>query len=123
VSPDAVLYRIADADLLVNATARGGGDKVVFEAAALGTPVLASNDAFRPLLQGLDLDLMFRENDPDDLADHLLLYRDSSLEAKRSVAAELRRRTEDSHSLDGWATQVVGLLRNDNERRARGLGP
>jgi glycosyltransferase involved in cell wall biosynthesis len=115
-SPAAVASRIGDADLLVNATARGSGDKVVFEAAALGTPALVSNPAFAPLLQGLDVDLMFREDDPEDLADHLLAYRDASLDAKRSVALELRRRTEAGHSLDHWASQMVGLLRNELKR-------
>jgi glycosyltransferase involved in cell wall biosynthesis len=119
VSPDAIASRIGGADLLVNATARGSGDKVVFEAAALGTPALVSNPAFAPLLQGLALDLMFREDDPEDLADHLLAYRDASLDAKRSVAMELRRRTEAGHSLDHWASQVVGLLRNEIGRRSR----
>jgi glycosyltransferase involved in cell wall biosynthesis len=116
VSPGAIVSRIRDADLLLNATARGSGDKVVFEAAALGTPALVSNPAFAPLLQGLDVDLMFGEDDPEDLADHLVAYRDASLEAKRSAALELRRRTEVGHSLDHWASRVVGLLRNEAKR-------
>jgi glycosyltransferase involved in cell wall biosynthesis len=122
VSPNAILSRIADADLLVNATAWGGGDKVVFEAAALGTLVMASNRAFVPFLKDLDLELMFREDDPEDLAEHLLKHREASLGAKRSTATELRHRTEAEHSLDGWAAQVVGLLRNDIQPRRRGLG-
>jgi Glycosyl transferases group 1 len=115
--PGAIASRVGDADLLVNATARGSGDKVVLEAAALGTSPLVSNPAFAPLLQDLALDLRFREDDPEDLADHLLAYRDASLHTKRSVAIELRRRTEAGHSLDHWAGQVVGLLRNEAERR------
>jgi hypothetical protein len=116
--PGAISSRIGDADLLVNATARGSGDKVVLEAAALGTPPLVSNPVFGPLLQGLALDLRFRQDDPEELADRLLAYRDGSLDAKRSVAIELRRRTEAGHSLDHWAGQVVGLLRDEAERRS-----
>jgi glycosyltransferase involved in cell wall biosynthesis len=116
VSPRAIGSQIGDADLLVNATARGSGDKVVFEAAALGTPALVSNPAFAPLLQNLDVDLLFRQDDPVDLADHLIAYKDASLDARRSVAMELRRRTEAGHSLDHWAGQVVGLLRDATGR-------
>ena len=61
-------------DALVSATQPRGSetlDKVVYEAAACGVPVIASNAALAEFLGGLPLELGFPPRDPGALADRL----------------------------------------------------
>lgn len=120
--PIAMAATLRKADLLLNATSAGSGDKVVFEAAALGTLPITSNEAFHPLLGGLPLQLMFRDGNPDELADRVIEYSEAPLDTRRAIARELRRRVETEHSLEGWATRVIDLLRSPELSKGRSLG-
>lgn len=117
-------------DAVVNPTrgqTHGGAlDKVVYEAAACGVPVLACNPHFEPFLGGLPVELHFRSGDAHDLAERLLAFAASSPEGRREAGRELRRRVETGHSSETWAdavVRVVGELRGGRARRRRGGGP
>ena len=117
---DEIRHAIGRADVLVNAMVAGSGDKVVFEAASLGRPVIASNPGFAELLRDAPLDLTFPEGDADALADRLRSIGSTQPSAIREMARTLRRRIEAEHSLDHWADAVVRLGEALAARRRRG---
>jgi glycosyltransferase involved in cell wall biosynthesis len=104
---------LREADALLSATQPRGGetlDKVVFEAAACATPVLASNSALHELLGGLPLELRFRARDPESLADALAGFAAAPASVRAEIGAELRRRVVAGHSVDSWADAVAGIV-------------
>jgi glycosyltransferase involved in cell wall biosynthesis len=105
---------LARADALVSATQPRGAetlDKVVYEAAACGVPVVASNEALAGFLDGLPLELRFPPRDAGALAARLLELAAAPAETRRQVGAELRRRVVASHSVASWADAVVDAAR------------
>jgi glycosyltransferase involved in cell wall biosynthesis len=110
VAPSEVRGIVCASDVLVNAMVAGSGDKVVFEAAALGRPVIVSNPAFRTLLRDLPLELTFAERDADALADRLRALAAANAATIRAVTNALRTRVIAEHSLDHWADAVVGVV-------------
>jgi glycosyltransferase involved in cell wall biosynthesis len=110
---DDVPLLFAAADVLVSATQPTGGetlDKVVYEAAAGGLPVLSSNVVLDEFLGGLPLRLRFTRRDPQDLAAALIELGAAGPEARAAVGLELRRRVLEGHSVDSWAAAVVREL-------------
>lgn len=99
---DALLH----CDAVVNATRSGSGDKTVFEAMAVGRPVLASNLVFSDLLTDLPLDLTFAEGDQHQLAGRIHALDASTMEVRAAVSRELRRRVEQGHSIDHWCEEI-----------------
>jgi glycosyltransferase involved in cell wall biosynthesis len=105
---------LAHADALVSATQPRGAqtlDKVVYEAAACGVPVVASNEALAAFLDGLPLELRFPPRDAEGLAARLLELAAAPAETRREVGAELRERVVASHSVASWADAVVVAAR------------
>jgi glycosyltransferase involved in cell wall biosynthesis len=109
VRPDQVPGVIRESSALLNAMISGSADKVVFEAMALGRPVLVANSAFAPLLAGLPLDLSFDRSDESDLAIAIRRLADAGNDPLVETLRELRLRVEQGHSLEGWADRVMGL--------------
>jgi glycosyltransferase involved in cell wall biosynthesis len=107
VSPQALRGIVPEADVLVNASRAGFGDKVIFEAMAAGRLVAVSNPAFAPLLQDLPVELRFPDSDVEALVDRLTVIAQLSLTERESVGRELRRRVLTDHSVSGWAEAVV----------------
>jgi glycosyltransferase involved in cell wall biosynthesis len=107
-------------DAVVNPTrgqTHGGAlDKVVFEAAATGVPVLACNPHFETFLGGLPVQLHFGSGDPEDLAAKLIRFAASPPDARREAGQELRRRVEQGHSAETWADGVVRVVRGLQHR-------
>jgi glycosyltransferase involved in cell wall biosynthesis len=101
---------ICGSDVLVNAMVAGSGDKVVFEAAALGRPVIVSNPSFAQLLEGLPLAAAFPERDHLALAERLAEVASAGPAVVASTTSQLRARVERDHSLDHWADEVVSLV-------------
>jgi glycosyltransferase involved in cell wall biosynthesis len=99
-----VLRLLGEADVLVN-NARGGADRIAYEAAASRIPVLASNPAYSSLL---DPELFFDRDDPAGLAARLGEVEALSPAQRGAVGDRLRERVEQLHSTDSWST---GLLR------------
>ena len=85
-------------------------DKAVYEAAACGLPVVASNPALGEFLGGLPLELSFEPRDAAGLADRLLALDAAGSEQRAAIGAELRRRVVAGHSLESWADTVVAAL-------------
>jgi glycosyltransferase involved in cell wall biosynthesis len=85
-------------------------DKVVYEAAACGVPVLASNPALAAFLGDLPLELRFEPRDADGLAARVRALAAADEATRAAVGAELRRRVESSHSLGSWADAVAAAL-------------
>ncbi|MFL5766698.1 MAG: glycosyltransferase family 4 protein [Actinomycetota bacterium] len=104
VPPHRVPTEIRGADVLANAMVAGSGDKVVFEALALGLPVVVSNPAFGDLVDGVGPRFRFRPDDPEDLADCLSSLTQTEMGDALRV---LRSRVERQHSLDHWADAVL----------------
>jgi glycosyltransferase involved in cell wall biosynthesis len=109
VRPDQVPGVIRESSALLNAMISGSADKVVFEAMALGRPVLVANSAFAPLLAGLPLDLSFDRSDESDLAIAIRRLADAGNDPLVETLRELRLRVEQGHSLEGWADRVMRL--------------
>jgi glycosyltransferase involved in cell wall biosynthesis len=91
---------LAHKDLLVNNMREGALDKVVYEAAATGMPVLASNKGFADLLPPL---LRFTRDDPQDLAERLRALAGID---RNALGGQLRERVEAGHSVEHWADEV-----------------
>lgn len=94
---------LAEADVLVNATHGASADKVVFEALAACTPVVAASPVFDALLPPA---LRFTDGDPSGLA--------SAIRAASALPWEERRRLRDrveaEHSVGHWADEVVAAV-------------
>ena len=111
-------------DAVVNPTrgqTHGGAlDKVVYEAAASGVPVLACNPHFDRFLGDLPVELRFRSGDAEDLARALVAFAASDPGARAAAGRELRRRVEQGHSTETWAQGVVRVVEELGSRTGRG---
>ncbi|MDR7555337.1 MAG: glycosyltransferase family 4 protein [Armatimonadota bacterium] len=101
---------LAEADVLVNGTRAGSGDKVVLEAMAAGRLAVWSNPCFDGLAEGLPMRLRYREGDATDLAEVLRGIWKAPVAVRAQTAEELRARVREGHSLDGWADRVVDVI-------------
>jgi glycosyltransferase involved in cell wall biosynthesis len=95
---------LAEADVLVN-NARGGADRIVYEAAATGLVVLASNPAHENLLEP---GAFYAWGDPEALADRLAEVAALSPAERVARGRELADRVRREHSCESWS---LGLLR------------
>lgn len=92
-------------DALVNNMQAGATDKIVYEAAATGLPVLASN----PALDGFLLhELRFDRDDPASLTRRLEELAGAD---RAAIGRELRARVERAHDVEGWAERVLEVAR------------
>jgi glycosyltransferase involved in cell wall biosynthesis len=103
---DLVPAALLEADALLNAMVSGSGDKVVFEAAAVGRPVIVSNPSFSGLLDDLALPPRFPPGDVAALAGCITALATADDDSRLAVAKELRVRIEREHSMDHWAVAV-----------------
>ena len=104
---------LGGADALLSATQPRGGetlDKVVYEAAACGIPVIASNAALAEFLGGLPLELRFAPRDASGLAARLLDLAAADRATRAETGAELRRRVVSGHSVNAWADAVAAAV-------------
>ena len=108
---DEVARVLAGADVLVN-NAPGGADRIVYEAAASGTPVLVSNRAHADLV---DAEAFYPREDARALAAKLRALAASD---RAELGGRLRERVRARHSVESWAD---GVLRAAGvSERARG---
>lgn len=101
---------IAACDALVNVTEDGSADKSVFEAMAIGRPVLTANPALGPLMDNLALPLRLASARVSDLAEGIRQLAAAAPGVANEVGWELRQRVLNSHSVEHWATGVVAQL-------------
>ena len=99
------------ARVMVNASRTGSVDKVVLEAMACGTLPLTCNESFEPLL-GPELAplLMFRKDDPRDLADGLLRLLALTDAEGEALGARLRLRVQEDHDLSRLIPRMVAEM-------------
>jgi glycosyltransferase involved in cell wall biosynthesis len=110
---DEIPARLRASDALLSATQPRESetlDKVVYEAAACGVPVIASSTALEEFLAGLPVELRFRARDAENLADTLLAFAAAGPAARRDAGAELRRRVVAGHSVESWADEVTKIV-------------
>lgn len=99
---------LAACDVLVNNMQAGAPDKAVYEAAAAGVPVLASNPVFDSLLEPR---FLFQREDADSLADGLQAVAALTRDERAAVGRRLRERVEASHSVASWAAGILRVAR------------
>src|SRR5581483_8728551 len=104
---DEVARVLAGADVLVN-NAPGGADRIVYEAAASGVPVLASNPAHADLLEA---DAFYPRGDASALAAKL---RALAVADRDEIGRRLRERVRRDHAVGVVAPQPLPL---PHERR------
>jgi glycosyltransferase involved in cell wall biosynthesis len=107
VSPEALRQLVPEADVLLNASRPGYGDKVIFEAMASGRLVVVSNPAFASVLRDLPVDLLFPDKNVNALVDRLYAFAQLPLREREAIGRELRKRVVTGHSVSGWAESVV----------------
>ena len=90
----------------------GALDKVVYEAAASGLPVVVASEGFEPLVGGIEPPLRFAQ---DDAAEPRRRVCARCTTRGRSGGArsarELRERVVRDHSVEHWAERVVEAAR------------
>lgn len=102
------IYR--EADISVNLTPKGGIDKVVLESMASGLLVLTSNEAFKKYFGEFGPKLIFRHDDPADLADKLKYLISLLPEEKNSVSRFLVASVREHHRLDNAVKKISELF-------------
>jgi glycosyltransferase involved in cell wall biosynthesis len=100
----------ARADALVNNMRAGALDKVVYEAAAAGLPVLVASEGFEPLVGGVEPPLRFEQDDVASIAGRIRALGDAGPAGRRAVGEELRARVARSHSVEHWADAVLQAI-------------
>ena len=96
-----------EADLFINLSQTGSIDKSVLEAAACGTLVLTSNEAFRGVFQVINRNLIFSENNPEDLAEKILILKNMTKAEKANLSSILRSWVEKNHNLEVLSRRIV----------------
>lgn len=98
----------------VNASPPGSFDKVALEAMSCSRPSLVCNEGFRETLGDYADLLLFRKDDPADLADRLEALLGMDSENLRRMGAYLRERVIELHSLDRLLDLLAGFIDSDN---------
>jgi glycosyltransferase involved in cell wall biosynthesis len=101
----------ARSDALVNNMRAGALDKVVYEAAAAGLPVLVASDGFAPLVDGLGTEMRFAQDDAAELAARVRALYELGADGRTAVGAALRERVRRDHSVEHWADEVLAAAR------------
>lgn len=101
----------AAADALVNNMRVGALDKVVFEAAAAGLPVLVASEGFDALVGGIEPPLRFDQDDPSSIASRIAALAEVGRDRRHEIGTELRARVMRDHSVERWAERVVEAAR------------
>lgn len=85
-------------------------DKVTLEAMACGRPSFTSVLGFRDTLGPWAEWLLFRQDDPQDLAEKMLRLLAADDSTLRRMSRDLRRRVVEQHSLGGLTTRLLTLF-------------
>ena len=105
---DEIPRLLANSDLFINLSTTGSMDKAVLEAFASEVPVVSSNEAFRTILEPLELFISSSLKEPLDsekIADALV--RAWGMDPK-----PFREYVEDKHSLEILIPRILGLLQD-----------
>lgn len=111
---------LAACDVFVNNMKAGATDKAVYEAAAAGVPVLASNPAFDTLLEPR---FLFAREDAADLAAKLRAVAALTVAERTAVGLALHDRVVAAHSVASWAAGILRVARARRPARRTGARP
>jgi glycosyltransferase involved in cell wall biosynthesis len=110
IPPGELASRYRACAVHVNLTPAGFGDKVAWEAMACGRPCLVANEDFRETLGRYADELLFRVNDPVDLAAKISAMLEKSAAERAEIGAYLRGQVEQLHCLPRLAERILDLL-------------
>ena len=96
-------------DIFVNMQAKGGMGKAVLEAMACGLPCILCTPAFNEQLGNFVPEVIFREEDAEDLAQKLVNVLDMRPEYRRELG-RLVRRIAAQHSVDSLMERIVAVF-------------
>lgn len=99
------------AELFINATPTGSFDRVVLEAMASGNLPVVCNKAFLPFLGEYGNLLVFRENNPQDLAKKIADLYGMRQEDKDRIRVFLRNMVETEHSFDARLSKLISVFK------------
>jgi glycosyltransferase involved in cell wall biosynthesis len=111
VPPDQLPRHFQRCTVHVNLTPAGFGDKVAWEAMACGRPCLVANTDFRETLGRYSPQLLFKFQDPEDLATKLKALLEMAPGERAVLGEYLRGRVQELHSLPRLASRVIEELR------------
>ena len=94
----------------VNLTPTGFGDKVAWEAMGCGRLCIVANEGFKETVGNYEHLLLFRQGNPEDLANRLKKLLSLSENEKESIRAFLRHQVIRMHSLDCLSERLVKLF-------------
>ena len=97
-------------------TKTGSADKVAWEAMACGTPCLVANEGFEETLGKYADGLLFRYQNPEDLAKKLAYLLALTGSDRARMGQYLRNQVVQMHSLDGLAGKLVQVFESVRER-------
>jgi glycosyltransferase involved in cell wall biosynthesis len=100
----------------INMTKTGSADKVAWEAMACGTPCLVANEGFEETLGKYADRLLFRYQNPEDLAKKLAYLLALTGSDRARMGQYLRNQVVQMHSLDGLAGKLVQVFESVRER-------
>jgi glycosyltransferase involved in cell wall biosynthesis len=96
------------ADVFVNLTRVGSFDKTTLEAMACEILVLVSNQVFKEIFpENLQNVLMFKEKNPEDLAEKILYLRNLERDKKQIIRKELRKIIIKDHNLNNLIGKII----------------
>lgn len=99
------------ADVVVNMTPTGSFDKTMLEAMATGALLLSSNHAWLRFFDGeLQKQLLFKQDDPCDLAQKLAGILNLDVAVKLEFRQKLRNIIIEHHSQKKWAQKIITNL-------------
>lgn len=98
--------------VFVSTSQTGSLDKIVLEAMACEKPTLACNEAFEDVFGDYSSTLMFRKNDPNDLADKITHLLQMDENRHDEMCHSLRRIVEKGHSVESLADKLADIFRN-----------
>jgi glycosyltransferase involved in cell wall biosynthesis len=95
-------------DIFLNFSLTGNMDKAGLEALSTGVPVLSTNENFKALLQPYDL--FVPSSHPTLIADALEKFVSKSDREKSAIAATLRNKVVEEHSLERLIPKILSKL-------------
>ena len=105
----------------VNMTPTGSGDKVAWESMSCERPCVLANEGFTETLGKYADRLLFRYNDPEDLANRLLGLLEVSEGDRDQMGLYLRQQVVSMHSIDRLAGTLVELFHEVTQKVPRVL--
>lgn len=104
-----ILKHLQSADIFVNLSGTGSVDKAVLEAMSAGVIVLTSNEAFKPILEGLEPNLIVT-NDAAALATSIGGIATLDISEKQKLGQCLRSIVVRDHNLHSLIGRLVTLM-------------